>query len=54
MADFELINVGIDACRFKVKQPPPESGLKIMYKPGPVKLDTKFKIINFNKLGMFC
>ena len=36
VVDFELINVGIDACRFKIKQPPPESGLKVMYKPGPV------------------
>ncbi|CAF0878303.1 unnamed protein product [Brachionus calyciflorus] len=36
VTEFELINVGIDACRFKIKQPPPETGLKIMYKPGPI------------------
>ncbi len=35
-ADFELVNVGIDSCRFKIKQPPAESGLKVMFKPGPV------------------
>ncbi len=35
-ADFELVNVGIDACRFKVKQPPLDSGLKVVFKPGPV------------------
>lgn len=36
VCDFELINVGIDACRFKIKQPPPESGIKVMFKPGPI------------------
>ncbi len=34
--DFELFNVGIDACRFKIKQPPAETGLKVLFKPGPV------------------
>ena len=37
VVDFELFNVGIDACRFKIKQPPPESGMKILFKPGPVR-----------------
>ena len=36
VTDFELVNVGIDACRFKIKQPPPETGLKVMFKPGPL------------------
>ena len=36
VADFEMVNVGIDACRFKVKQPPAQTGLKVMFKPGPV------------------
>ncbi|XP_065057686.1 sperm-associated antigen 17-like isoform X2 [Rhopilema esculentum] len=31
-----LKNVGIDNCRFKVKQPPPSTGLKVIYTPGPV------------------
>jgi len=31
-------NVGVDACRFKIKQPPPSTGLKIIYNPGPVSL----------------
>ena len=29
-------NTGVDSCRFKVKQPPPSTGLKVIYKPGPV------------------
>ncbi|RNA34735.1 sperm-associated antigen 17, partial [Brachionus plicatilis] len=36
VCDFELVNVGIDACRFKIKQPPPETGIKVMFKPGPI------------------
>ncbi|XP_076975855.1 sperm-associated antigen 17 isoform X2 [Tamandua tetradactyla] len=31
----KLKNVGVDFCRFKVKQPPPSTGLKVSYKPGP-------------------
>ncbi|KAG7463545.1 hypothetical protein MATL_G00177760 [Megalops atlanticus] len=29
-------NVGVDSCRFSVKQPPPATGLKVIYSPGPV------------------
>uniref|UniRef100_UPI003AB0D07C sperm-associated antigen 17 n=1 Tax=Centroberyx gerrardi TaxID=166262 RepID=UPI003AB0D07C len=29
-------NVGVDTCRFSVKQPPPASGLRVVYNPGPV------------------
>lgn len=29
-------NVGIDTCRFNVKQPPPSTGLRVVYNPGPV------------------
>ncbi|XP_029382247.1 sperm-associated antigen 17 [Echeneis naucrates] len=29
-------NVGIDSCRFHVKQPPPATGLRVIYNPGPV------------------
>ncbi|KAJ8405931.1 hypothetical protein AAFF_G00308190 [Aldrovandia affinis] len=29
-------NVGVDSCRFNVKQPPPATGLKVLYTPGPV------------------
>ncbi|KAG5851573.1 hypothetical protein ANANG_G00053100 [Anguilla anguilla] len=29
-------NVGVDSCRFSVKQPPPATGLKVIYTPGPV------------------
>ncbi|XP_049621975.1 sperm-associated antigen 17 [Suncus etruscus] len=32
----KLKNVGVDFCRFKVKQPPPSTGLRVTYKPGPV------------------
>ncbi|XP_033866498.3 sperm-associated antigen 17 [Acipenser ruthenus] len=31
-----LRNVGIDSCRFKVNQPPPSTGLRVLYTPGPV------------------
>jgi hypothetical protein len=37
-ADFKLVNVGVDACRFKIKQPPLESGIKLIYKSGPVNI----------------
>ncbi|XP_029311120.1 sperm-associated antigen 17-like isoform X2 [Cottoperca gobio] len=29
-------NVGVDTCRFHVKQPPPATGLRVVYNPGPV------------------
>ncbi|KAJ8339897.1 hypothetical protein SKAU_G00345300 [Synaphobranchus kaupii] len=29
-------NVGVDSCRFSIKQPPPATGLKVRYTPGPV------------------
>ncbi|XP_007948450.1 sperm-associated antigen 17 [Orycteropus afer afer] len=32
----KLRNVGVDFCRFRVKQPPPSTGLKVTYNPGPV------------------
>jgi hypothetical protein len=31
-----LKNTGIDACRFRVQQPPPGTGIKVVYSPGPV------------------
>ena len=31
-------NVGVDSCRFKIKQPPPSTGLNIVYKPGLVSI----------------
>ena len=33
-----LKNVGTDPCRFRVKQPPPSTGIKIIYTPGPVRV----------------
>jgi hypothetical protein len=38
ITEFKLLNVGIDLCRFKIKQPPVETGLKVVFKPGPVKI----------------
>ena len=32
----QLKNTGVDSCRFKVCQPPPATGLRVIYKPGPV------------------
>nr|DBA34630.1 TPA: hypothetical protein GDO54_002176 [Pyxicephalus adspersus] len=29
-------NIGVDFCRFRVKPPPPSSGLRVTYTPGPV------------------
>ncbi|NXA76364.1 SPG17 protein, partial [Thryothorus ludovicianus] len=29
-------NVGVNFSRFRVKQPPPHTGLRVMYTPGPV------------------
>ncbi|NXN98628.1 SPG17 protein, partial [Rhinopomastus cyanomelas] len=31
-----LKNVGVNYSRFRVKQPPPHTGLSVMYTPGPV------------------
>ena len=35
-AVVNIKNVGIDTCHFKVKPPPPSTGIKIFYTPGPV------------------
>ncbi|XP_006902719.1 PREDICTED: sperm-associated antigen 17-like [Elephantulus edwardii] len=32
----KLKNIGVDFCRFRVKQPPLSTGIKVTYKPGPV------------------
>ena len=29
-------NIGIDNCRFKIRQPPPSTGMKVLFMPGPV------------------
>ena len=35
---LSLVNVGIEPVRFKVKQPPVDSGLKVVYRHGPVSI----------------
>ncbi|XP_043394706.1 sperm-associated antigen 17 isoform X2 [Chelonia mydas] len=35
-ATVTLKNVGVDFIRFRVKQPPPSTGLRVIYTPGPV------------------
>ncbi|XP_069491855.1 sperm-associated antigen 17 isoform X1 [Ambystoma mexicanum] len=35
-ATVTMMNVGVDMCRFRVKQPPPGTGLRLIYSPGPV------------------
>ncbi|OCT93579.1 sperm-associated antigen 17 isoform X2 [Xenopus laevis] len=35
-ATVTIKNVGVDLCRFRVKQPPPSSGVRVSYTPGPV------------------
>lgn len=37
MMPVYLINTGVDSCHFKIKQPPPATGLKVIYKPGSVR-----------------
>lgn len=39
-----LKNTGIDSCRFRIKQPPPSTGMKVFYKPGPVAAGMKGEI----------
>lgn len=36
--NVSLKNTGVDACRFKVQQPPPSTGMKVLFQPGPVSL----------------
>ncbi|XP_046849181.1 sperm-associated antigen 17-like [Xenia sp. Carnegie-2017] len=31
-----LRNIGIDSCRFKVRQPPPSTGIKVLFNHGPI------------------
>ena len=31
-----LKNTGVDSCHFKLRQPPPATGMRVLYKPGPV------------------
>ena len=31
-----LKNTGVDACSYRIKQPPPSTGLKVLYQPGAV------------------
>ncbi|XP_069801252.1 sperm-associated antigen 17 [Dendropsophus ebraccatus] len=35
-ASVSIKNIGVDFCRFRVKQPPPSTGLRVTYTPGPV------------------
>ncbi|KFQ37580.1 Sperm-associated antigen 17, partial [Mesitornis unicolor] len=39
-----LKNVGVNFLRFRVKQPPPHTGLRVMYTPGPVGLQVELEI----------
>ncbi|XP_071495561.1 sperm-associated antigen 17-like [Diadema antillarum] len=39
-----LKNVGVDSCRYKIKQPPPGTGLQVVYTPGPVAAGMKAKL----------
>ncbi|XP_077445616.1 sperm-associated antigen 17 [Stigmatopora argus] len=38
-------NVGVDTCRFHVKQPPISSGLRVKYQPGPVPAGLHIELI---------
>ncbi|KAK3098986.1 hypothetical protein FSP39_024961, partial [Pinctada imbricata] len=39
-----LKNTGVDSCRYKLKQPPPATGLRIVYKPGPIAAGMKAQL----------
>ena len=50
-----LKNTGVDTCRFKVKQPPPATGIRVNYKPGPVSFNSlpNGKILDWSRLKKF-
>ncbi len=37
-AEIEIKNVGIDACRFRIRQPPLGTGLRVVFQPGLVRI----------------
>lgn len=39
-----LKNTGVDSCRYKLRQPPPATGLRIVYKPGPIAAGMKAEL----------
>nr|KAG5690453.1 hypothetical protein BaRGS_010080 [Batillaria attramentaria] len=39
-----LKNTGVDSCRFKVRQPPPATGLRVIYRPGAVAAGMKAEL----------
>lgn len=41
-----LKNTGVDTCRYKIKQPPPATGIRILFKPGPVSWPQKNIILS--------
>ena len=34
--NIAIKNVGVDSCRYKIRPPPPSTGLRLVYVPGPV------------------
>nr|KAG5694504.1 hypothetical protein BaRGS_014235 [Batillaria attramentaria] len=40
----QLKNTGVDSCRFKVRQPPPATGLRVIYRPGAVAAGMKAEL----------
>lgn len=42
-----LKNVGVDTCRFKIKQPPPSTGLKVVYQPRAVRRRSVLLFLKF-------
>lgn len=41
--DLEIINVGIDSCRFKIKKIPEHTGIQLIFSPGQVIMEHCFK-----------
>jgi hypothetical protein len=48
-AEIEIKNVGIDACRFRIRQPPLGTGLRVVFQPGLV-CTFIFYLFLFNKI----
>lgn len=40
-------NTGVDSCRFKIKQPPPSTGIKVLYSPGAVSQTIDLVVVEY-------
>ncbi len=45
-AEIDIKNVGIDACRFRIRQPPLGTGLRVVFQPGLVCIFIMYFFLN--------